>query len=100
MYSYSFLFPPLGECGNAEWTSLVGGYLESSTATWVLPGHLDTPRDVMIKMVLPTGDLLLPGRWVLAVPGLPGSGGRRVPSDKMSCTESTSPQIHGLPNGF
>ena len=30
----------------------------------VLPGHLDTPRAVMIKMVLPTGDLLLPGRWV------------------------------------
>ena len=51
-------------------------------------------------MVLPTGDLLLPGRWVLAVPGLPDSGGRRVPSDQMSCTESTSPQIHGLPNGF
>ena len=23
MYSYSFLFPPLGECGNAEWTSQV-----------------------------------------------------------------------------
>ena len=59
----------------------------------------------MIKVVLPTGDLLLPGRWVLDVPGLPvsserfGSGGRRVPSDKMSCTESTSPQIHGLLNG-
>ena len=52
----------------------------------------------MIKMVLPTGDLLLPGRWVLAVPGLPGSsersesGGRRVPSDLST--------IHGLPNGF
>ena len=26
------------------------------------------------KVVLPTGDLLLPGRWVLAVPGLPDSG--------------------------
>ena len=46
----------------------------------------------MIKMVLHTGDLLLPGRWVLAVPGLPGSGGRRVPSDLST--------IHGLPNGF
>ena len=72
----------------------------TSTAPWVFPGHLDTPRAVMIKTVLPTGDLLLPGRWVLAVPGLPDSGGRRVPSDKMSCTESTSPKIHGLPNGF
>ena len=58
----------------------------TSTAPWVLPGHLDIPRAVMIKMVLPTGDLLLPGRWVLAVPGLPDSGGRRVPSDKMSGT--------------
>ena len=70
----------------------------TSNVLWVLPagGHLDTPRAIMIKMVLHTGGLLLPGRWVLAVPGLPGSGGRRVPSDKMSYTESTSPQIHSL----
>ena len=60
----------------------------------------------MIKMVLPTGDLLLPGRWVLAVPGLPDSGGRRVPSDQMSCTgyadgehsrvESTAERIRAI----
>ena len=30
----------------------------TSTIQWVLPVHLDTPRAVMIKMVLPTGDLL------------------------------------------
>ena len=36
----------------------------TSTVPWVLPMHLDTPRAVMIKMVLPTDDLLLPGRWV------------------------------------
>ena len=76
---------------------VIGGYLDCSVGP---PRALDTPRAVMIKMVLPTGDLLLPGRWVLAVPGLPDSGGRRVPSDQMSCTESTPPQIHGLPNGF
>ena len=58
----------------------------TSNVLWVLPGHLDTPRAVMIKMVLPTGDLLLPGRWVLAALGQPDSGGRRVPSDKMSGT--------------
>ena len=32
----------------------------TSTAPWVLPGHFDTLRAAMIKMVLPTGDLFLP----------------------------------------
>ena len=34
----------------------------TSTVPRVLPGQLDTPRAAMIKPVLPTGDLLLPGR--------------------------------------
>ena len=50
----------------------------TSTAPWALPGHLDTPRAVLIKMVLPTSDLLLPGRWVLAVPGQPAAAIERI----------------------